>query len=149
MAVEFTPCNTGIGSRIPAAAKYTTESVFRDVSAQTMLKHISMRLPSGRTRLSSLSRCGFLRGLSGSVGLYALSRNAIGQVPSPLPVFEEIPNSLSGIRWTHCAARSSQKYLPESTGPGCAFLDYDNDGWMDIYLVNSGKSDFYTPTKPL
>ncbi|MGH9881364.1 MAG: FG-GAP repeat domain-containing protein, partial [Pyrinomonadaceae bacterium] len=28
---------------------------------------------------------------------------------------------------------------------GCAFFDYDNDGWMDIYLVNSGPSDFYTP----
>jgi hypothetical protein len=34
-------------------------------------------------------------------------------------------------------------------GPGCAFLDYDNDGWMDIYLVNSGKSAFYTPSKPI
>ncbi len=56
---------------------------------------------------------------------------------------------MSGISWTHNAARSPQKYLPESTGPGCAFLDYDNDGWMDIYLVNSGKSDFYTPTKSL
>ena len=30
-------------------------------------------------------------------------------------------------------------------GPGCAFLDYDNDGWMDIYLVNSGPCDFYKP----
>jgi hypothetical protein len=34
-------------------------------------------------------------------------------------------------------------------GPGCAFLDYDNDGWMDIYLVNSGPCDFYKPTSPL
>ena len=32
---------------------------------------------------------------------------------------------------------------------GCAFLDYDNDGWMDIYLVNSGKCDFYNPNPPL
>jgi hypothetical protein len=37
------------------------------------------------------------------------------------------------------------KYLPETSGAGCAFLDYDNDGWMDIYLVNSGKCDFYDP----
>jgi hypothetical protein len=41
------------------------------------------------------------------------------------------------------------KYLPESTGPGCAFFDYDNDGWLDIYLVNSGESDFYKPAAPL
>jgi hypothetical protein len=39
--------------------------------------------------------------------------------------------------------------LPETVGAGCAFLDYDNDGWMDIYLVNSGPSDFFTPKTPL
>ena len=44
---------------------------------------------------------------------------------------------------------SAERYLPETTGAGCAFLDYDNDGWMDIYLVNSGKCDFYTPDPPL
>ena len=40
-------------------------------------------------------------------------------------------------------------YMPETAGPGCAFLDYDNDGWMDIYLVNSGPCDFFQPSKPL
>jgi len=66
-----------------------------------------------------------------------------------LPAFEEIPPSSSGITWVHTAGKSPQKHLPETSGAGCAFLDYDNDGWMDIYLVNSGKSDFYTPPKPL
>ena len=45
--------------------------------------------------------------------------------------------------------RSSEYYLPETTGAGCAFLDYDNDGWMDIYLANSGKCDFFSPNPPL
>jgi hypothetical protein len=40
-------------------------------------------------------------------------------------------------------------YLPETTGAGCAFFDYDNDGWMDIYLVNSGACDFFNPNPPL
>ncbi len=40
-------------------------------------------------------------------------------------------------------------YLPETVGAGCAFLDFDNDGWMDIYLVNSGPCDFYKPSTPL
>jgi len=40
-------------------------------------------------------------------------------------------------------------HLPETVGSGCAFLDYDNDGWMDIYLVNSGPCDFYEPSQPL
>jgi hypothetical protein len=49
----------------------------------------------------------------------------------------------------HTAGKSAAKHLPETSGAGCAFLDYDNDGWMDIYLVNSGKADFYTPPRPL
>src|SRR5437773_383691 len=30
----------------------------------------------------------------------------------------------------------SKKYILEATGCGCAFLDYDNDGWMDIFLLS-------------
>jgi hypothetical protein len=65
------------------------------------------------------------------------------------PAFEEVAASKSKIDWAHVAGLSSEMYLPETVGPGCAFLDYDNDGWMDIYLVNSGACDFYTPSAPL
>jgi len=34
-------------------------------------------------------------------------------------------------------------------GPGVAFCDYDNDGWADIFMVNSGVRDFYQPKTPL
>ncbi|MBS1827342.1 MAG: CRTAC1 family protein [Acidobacteria bacterium] len=64
-------------------------------------------------------------------------------------LFEEIAPAVSGIRWTHQNAISPQRYLPESLGPGVAFLDYDNDGWLDLFLVNSGPSDFFTPRQPL
>ncbi|HKC66369.1 MAG TPA: VCBS repeat-containing protein, partial [Pyrinomonadaceae bacterium] len=63
--------------------------------------------------------------------------------------FEEVSAKASGIVWVHNNAHSAERYLPETVGAGCAFLDYDNDGWMDIYLVNSGPSDFYTPSVPL
>jgi hypothetical protein len=66
----------------------------------------------------------------------------------PVP-FEEVPASRSGITWTHTNAISDERYLPETMGPGVAFLDYDGDGWMDVYLVNSGPSDFYKPKEPL
>src|SRR5262249_36957204 len=65
------------------------------------------------------------------------------------PVFEEVPPPASGITWVHENARSDRRYLPEAFGPGCAFLDFDNDGWMDIYLVNSGACDFWKPSKPV
>jgi len=63
--------------------------------------------------------------------------------------FEEVPPAASGISWVHVSGQSPEMYLPETVGPGCGFLDYDNDGWMDIYLVNSGACDFYKPATPL
>ncbi|HEY2964302.1 MAG TPA: CRTAC1 family protein [Pyrinomonadaceae bacterium] len=63
--------------------------------------------------------------------------------------FEEVPPQVSKITWTHNNAQSVDRQLPETVGAGCAFLDYDNDGWMDIYFVNSGPSDFFTPATPL
>src|SRR6266404_4780113 len=43
----------------------------------------------------------------------------------------------AGIRFKHNSGAFGKKYLPETLGVGCAFLDYDNDGWQDILLVNS------------
>jgi enediyne biosynthesis protein E4 len=63
--------------------------------------------------------------------------------------FEIVPPSVSGINWVHDNAISDERYLPETLPPGCAFLDYDNDGWMDIFLVNSGPCDFFTPKTAL
>jgi enediyne biosynthesis protein E4 len=63
--------------------------------------------------------------------------------------FEEVSPATSKITWTHDNAQSPDRQLPETVGGGCAFLDYDNDGWMDIYFVNSGPSDFFTPPAPL
>ncbi|SPE37594.1 ASPIC/UnbV domain protein (fragment) [Candidatus Sulfopaludibacter sp. SbA3] len=42
----------------------------------------------------------------------------------------------AGIRFEHNSGAFGAKYLPETLGPGCAFLDYDGDGWLDILLVN-------------
>ncbi len=42
----------------------------------------------------------------------------------------------AGLAFRHNTGAFGAKYLPETMGPGCAFLDYDNDGWLDILLVN-------------
>ena len=41
------------------------------------------------------------------------------------------------LDFQHTSGAFGRKYLPETTGSGCAFFDYDNDGWLDIFLVNS------------
>ena len=94
------------------------------------------------------SRRRFLQGVAATVAISGVPR-VVGALPDPAYPFEEIPAGVSGISWVHTAGKSVARYLPETTGPGCAFLDYDNDGWMDVYLVNSGKCDFYDPNPPL
>src|SRR5260370_27740245 len=42
----------------------------------------------------------------------------------------------SGIHFVHNNGAFDKKFLPETMGPGIAFIDYDNDGWPDIFLMN-------------
>src|SRR5687768_12919647 len=63
--------------------------------------------------------------------------------PSPTPPrpsgaieFADI-TAEAGIRFKHHSGDFGKKYLPETIDSSCQFLDYDNDGWQDILLVNS------------
>jgi hypothetical protein len=49
--------------------------------------------------------------------------------------FEDITRA-AGIHFVHNTGGFGQKWLPETMGPGVAFIDYDNDGWQDILIVN-------------
>lgn len=63
--------------------------------------------------------------------------------PSPTPPRPSGPieftdvTSEAGIRFKHNSGAAGKKYLPETIGAGGAFLDYNNDGWQDVFLVNS------------
>jgi hypothetical protein len=50
--------------------------------------------------------------------------------------FVDISKS-AGIRFVHQSAKSQHRYMVETMGSGCAFLDYDGDGWQDILLLNN------------
>ena len=64
-------------------------------------------------------------------------------------LFREVLPEESRIDWVHDNALSPDRYLPETTGAGAAIFDFDGDGWMDVYLVNSGPCDLYRPRVPL
>ena len=65
-----------------------------------------------------------------------LSGQASTSPPESSPVtFRDITQK-AGIHFVHNNAAFGKKYLPETMGPGVAFIDYDNDGWQDIFLVN-------------
>lgn len=101
--------------------------------------------------MAGVTRRQLLTALAAGIPSLALHR-AFPFAPAaaaPRILFEPMPASTTGISWTHSSGRSPNYYLPETTGAGCAFLDYDNDGWMDLYLVNSGACDFLAPKTPL
>ena len=43
----------------------------------------------------------------------------------------------AGIAFVHHNGARGKKYMPETVGSGCAFLDYNGDGWMDLLFINS------------
>ncbi|MDT4955246.1 MAG: enediyne biosynthesis protein [Acidobacteriota bacterium] len=63
---------------------------------------------------------------------------ALTEAPRPSgPIEFTDVTAQAGIHFKHNSGAFGKKYLPETLGPGCAFLDYDSDGWQDILLVNS------------
>src|SRR5438876_2011780 len=57
--------------------------------------------------------------------------------------------SSAGISFQHDNAASPEKYLIETMGSGCGWIDYDQDGLMDLYLVNGAATRTYQPRRPL
>jgi hypothetical protein len=59
-----------------------------------------------------------------------------GFVPSGPIVFQNTAQAAGLTTWHHKGGTPEKKFILEAKGPGVALLDYDNDGWLDIYFVN-------------
>jgi len=55
----------------------------------------------------------------------------------------------AGITFKQDATATKEKYYLETMGTGVGWIDYDQDGLMDLYFVQSGATDIYTPPQPL
>ena len=56
-------------------------------------------------------------------------------------VFQNVAEQAGLTKWHHTAGTPEKQLILEAKGPGVCLLDYDNDGWLDIYLVNGSTYD--------
>jgi enediyne biosynthesis protein E4 len=87
----------------------------------------------------TLNRRSFLWGMAGLISASGLRFDAFAAPPAPSidPGFRLADvTAQAGINFRHNSGAYGGKLLPETLGAGCAFLDYDRDGWQDILLVN-------------
>ncbi len=86
----------------------------------------------GTTNKSSAAACLF----SVLAGVWLLATQLAAQtVPAELPVFTDVTKQ-AGIHAHHRYGDDDLSNIVEGTGAGAMFLDYNNDGWLDIYLVS-------------
>ena len=99
---------------------------------------------SGRARFP-LSRRQLLKCL-GSAGI-GLAARPLWSAPHAVE-FIDVARA-SGITFVHENASSPEKYLIETMGSGCGWIDYNQDGLLDLYLVNGAATRAFTPKRPL
>ncbi len=118
-----------------------------------------MSLPGGTQEISGGGRVARFSvkcsaALLFSLGTLTLSSAALGQTtakPSDIPIpvrFTDILKT-SGITFVQDSTQTNEKYYLETMGTGVAWIDYDQDGLMDLYLVQSAATDAYKPPSPL
>ncbi|MEO8255733.1 MAG: CRTAC1 family protein [Acidobacteriota bacterium] len=93
--------------------------------------------PAPGTSLTLPATAAILLALIVDAAILAAPQRQREQVPVELPMFRDVAVS-AGLDVTHVSGASDQKFLPEILGSGGLFFDFDDDGWLDIFLVDGG-----------
>ncbi len=110
------------------------------MAQSSQLGHTPLKMPPGVSRRELLKYLG--------AGLVAGRGGFLGASHAPQVIFTDIART-AGLSFIHDNAASAEKYLIETMGSGCGWIDYDQNGLLDIYLVNGAATRLYTPKRPL
>jgi hypothetical protein len=101
------------------------------------------RLPSARW-----SRRNFLGAISAAGIVQFLDPSGTYADVTAKPIFSDVTDN-AGITWRQFNGFSPDRYLIETMGGGVGLIDFDNDGWLDIFLLNGGETPRGKSDKPL
>jgi hypothetical protein len=90
--------------------------------------------------------------LTSSAGVQAplmAAQLAKTQDAPPIPVRYTDVREAAKITFQQDSTQTEEKYYLETMGTGVAWIDYDQDGLMDLYFVQSAATDIYKPPHPL
>jgi hypothetical protein len=95
----------------------------------------------------AISRRDLLKGLGSVAIVLAAGRSASPANETPVSFLDV--SGAAGISFRHDNAASPEKYLIETMGGGCGWIDYNQDGLIDLYLINGAATGVYHPAMPL
>src|ERR1700730_14951593 len=102
------------------------------------------------------TKCGAILALTAAIGVAILVKPLLGQVghaPKPSELrpavrFTDVRQA-AGISFLQDATATEEKLYLETMGTGVAWIDYDQDGLIDLFFVQSAATDLYKPARPL
>src|SRR6266568_4090318 len=84
-----------------------------------------------------------------SMSAYTGAQKPAKPADPPVTVHYTDIRKAAGITFVQDSTQTDEKYYLETMGTGVAWLDYDQDGLMDLYFVQAGATDAYKPPQPL